>query len=426
MLRKENVMAQQRPGAGGGQWREESMTAGEGERRHRKEETFAQALAPGYRLGDYRILKTIGQGGFGITYKASYPRKHDREAKGNGEGFVAIKELFPIDLVYRDDDGSVRPHEDDDHEYEEVFRNCRSRFRREGGLLMGRFKSSYIVKGFDVFPANNTLYLVMEYLDGYRLSAYQRRFGALGERDILDIAFPLMGAMEEIHGADCVHRDIAPDNMMITKEGFPVLIDFGAAKADFDRDISRMCGTKSRVWKPGYSPCEQIDSKGRIGPWSDIYAFGAVLHEMVTRKKPPDALKRIMAYGQGGACDPYMSLSRKSRYSNEFSAELLGAIDWALQFEPEDRPQSVGAWRSRFPSEKRRHVPVKRGAQGSDDGAVESGTQGGKTIWAAKPPAKSSFEEATTFFSDHTVGKLLLILGVGLVFLTLLVVFLRI
>ena len=156
---------------------------------------------------------------------------------------------------------------------------------------MARFnKNEGIVKILDFFEANNTAYIVMEYLEGITLKQYLGKYGVLQFRNLIEMMLPLLEALIEIHSQGLIHRDISPDNIMVQHNGKLKLMDFGAA-----RDYTES-GNKSLtvILKPGYAPPEQYQTHGVQGPWTDIYALCATIYKCLTGITPPDAIARVM------------------------------------------------------------------------------------------------------------------------------------
>ena len=184
------------------------------------------------------------------------------------------------------------------------------------------------------FRANNTGYMVLHFEEGQSLKGWLKGLGRAPRQKELDaIIGPLLDALELIHKADFLHRDIAPDNIIIRKSGDPVLIDFGSARGE----IASHTKTVSALVKPGYSPYEQYAETSRQqGPWSDIYALAGTLYHAITGKRPPDAPSRMVK-------DELVS-AREAALSS-YRAGFLKAIDRALALNVEARPQSIAAWR---------------------------------------------------------------------------------
>ncbi|OYW57283.1 MAG: hypothetical protein B7Y80_12275 [Hyphomicrobium sp. 32-62-53] len=284
--------------------------------------THLIALKSGTELvGDFRISRVLGAGGFGITYLA------DELALGRA---VTIKEYFPADFAVRGADMEAVPRSE----------NCAGdytwgldRFIDEAQTL-ARFNHPNIVRVYRYFRANQTAYMVLHFEEGHSLKGWLKSLGRAPRQKELDkIIGPLLLALEEIHKADFLHRDIAPDNIMIRKDGQPVLIDFGSARGE----IAAHSKTVSALVKPGYSPYEQYAETGkRQGPWTDIYALGATLYHAVTGKRPPDAPSRMVK-------DEFVPAREAA--VGAYRANFLKAIDKALALTIEDRPPTIAAWR---------------------------------------------------------------------------------
>ncbi|MDP1911302.1 MAG: protein kinase, partial [Hyphomicrobium sp.] len=190
------------------------------------------------------------------------------------------------------------------------------------------------VRVYRYFRANNTGYMVLHFEEGQSLKGWLKGLGRAPRQKELDaIIAPLLDALELIHKSDFLHRDIAPDNIIIRKSGDPVLIDFGSARGE----IASATKTVSALVKPGYSPYEQYAETSRQqGPWSDIYALAGTLYHAITGKRPPDAPSRMVK-------DELVS-AREAALSS-YRTGFLKAIDKALSLNVEARPQSIAAWR---------------------------------------------------------------------------------
>src|SRR5688572_7751606 len=215
-------------------------------------------------VGDYRLARVLGTGGFGITYLA------DEAALGRR---VTIKVYFPAEFAARRKQGAAPRSNDVTEEYQWGH----DRFIEEAQTL-ARFDHPNIVRVHRYFRANNTAYMVLHFEEGGSFRAWLKDLKRAPQQAELDkMIAPLLDALEIIHDTDFLHRDIAPDNIMVRKDGSPVLIDFGSA-----RGASRS-RTVSALVKPGYSPYEQYATTGaNQGPWTDIYALGATLYHAVT------------------------------------------------------------------------------------------------------------------------------------------------
>ena len=280
------------------------------------------ALPEGQELvGDYRIKRVLGAGGFGITYLA------DEKALAR---LVTIKEYFPADFAARDGDIDASPRS---RECASDYKWGLDRFIEEAQTL-ARFVHPNIVRVYRYFLANNTGYMVLQFEEGGSFKSWLKGLKRAPRQTELDtIIAPLLDALEMVHKGDFLHRDIAPDNIIIRSDGSPVLIDFGSARGD----IASHSKTVSALVKPGYSPYEQYATNSRQqGPWTDIYALGATLYHAVAGKRPPDAPSRMVNDEYVPARDAALSSYRPS---------FLAAIDKAMQLEIGERPQSIAAWR---------------------------------------------------------------------------------
>lgn len=284
-----------------------------------------QALPLGTQLGDYRLDAVIGQGGFGITYRAF---------DGQLAKIVAIKEYLPVEFAVRGSDGIVVPR---GGRFEEDFAWGRDRFLEEARAL-ARFRHPHIVPVLRFIEANGTAYTVMEFEDGRSVAEMLREPGRrLPAPDVRRLAEGLLSGLGAVHAQGFLHRDIKPSNIIIRRDGMPILIDFGAAR----QAIGGRSRTLTSVLTPQYAPIEQYAMDGKQGPYSDIYSAGAVLYRAIAGEPPPEAAGRV-------GHDPFKPLvaTQADRYERGF----LAAIDRALAFAAEDRPQTIDAWRKMFGS----------------------------------------------------------------------------
>ena len=281
------------------------------------------ALPQGHRLQEYELVRVLGFGGFGMTY-LGFDHNLDKA--------VAIKEYLPSDIATRTNDNSVAPQAS---QFRDDFEWGLDRFLDEARAL-ARFDHHHIIKVHRFFEAHGTAYIVMEYADGETLSAFLERKGTLKEAELKAILYPILDGLEVVHGADFLHRDIKPGNIIIRDEdSLPVLLDFGSAR--------QAIGARSRpvtsIITPGYAPIEQYSSRGDQGPWTDIYALGSVCYRALTGEVPDDATDRMRD-------DPLISVVE--RCAGQVSAGFLSAIEWALQVDEGDRPQSIATWRTKL------------------------------------------------------------------------------
>ena len=326
------------------------------------------ALPGGTELvGEYRIERVLGAGGFGITYLAEEIAL-DR--------LVTIKEYFPADFAARAQANEAAPRSLD---CSGDYRWGLDRFIDEAQIL-ARFDHPHIVRVFRYFRANNTAYMVLQFEEGQSLKSWLKGLGRAPRQKELDaIVAPLLDALEIIHKADYLHRDIAPDNIILRKDGTPVLIDFGSARGE----IAAHSKTVSALVKPGYSPYEQYAETSRQqGPWTDIYALGATLYHAITGKRPPDAPSRMV---KDDLVPP-----REAALSS-YRSGFLAAIERSLALAVEARPPSVAAWRGDLlapepakPGWLTRAIEKKR--DGASEKAHMTGAHAGPHTGPVPPP----------------------------------------
>ena len=314
------------------------MPANEHERR--------DALPRGTALRGYTIEEVLGHGGFGIVYRA----RHNELG-----GLVAIKEYLPVESALRDG-AAVHPRNAACRaDYEDGLR----RFLEEAKALIGFRDHPSIVSCRDFFRANGTAYLVMEHEDGLPLAELLRRREAAGrpfaEADLLAVMVPLLEGLARVHEAGALHRDIKPSNILVRRaDERPVLIDFGAAKQGVAERSKSMA-----PYTEGYAALEQV-GEGELGPWTDLYAAGAVMWRMAAGGNPPweppnpvKVEKRANAALRGGA-DPLPPARELG--AGRFSPAVLEAVDRCLQLNEQERVRDcrelLGLLRGAGPVEK--------------------------------------------------------------------------
>jgi len=295
------------------------------------------ALRPGTRLGEFEILRVLGVGGFGIVYLAM---DHALERQ------VAIKEYMPAAMAARGDGDQVSLRS---QAHLETFGIGLRSFVNEAKLL-ARFDHPSLVKVYRFWEANGTAYMVMPYYAGRTLKEERKALtGVPSDAWIRGVIDPLLGALQVLHDEDVFHRDIAPDNILLLPSGLPVLLDFGAAR----RVIGDRTQTLTAILKPNYAPIEQYADVGQLrqGPWTDLYALGAVLHFVITGRPPvPSAARAVHDDAK-----PLAQLDEVQR--GTIGQPLLRSIDWALAVRPSHRPQNVAQFRDALDG---RLVPPER------------------------------------------------------------------
>jgi len=280
------------------------------------------ALPHGYQLKEYQIQGVLGQGGFGITYLA-HDERLDRD--------VAIKEFLPSDLAIRHGDSTVAPRST---RATRDYNGGLDRFLKEARTL-AQFSHPNIVRIFTSFEANGTAYIVMAYEAGESLGAWLKAQGLpLAFDRLLAIAEPLLDGLARVHDAGFWHRDIKPSNIFLRADGTPVLLDFGTAR----QAIGNVSRVSERILTPHYAPYEQYIARGNQGPWTDIYAIGAVLYYCITGCEPPEATERVHAEAEK---QPDPLKAARSVGHGRYPSSFLSAIDQCLAVWPKDRLQSV-------------------------------------------------------------------------------------
>ncbi len=286
----------------------------------------SDALPAGTRLHEFEVLSVIGQGGFGIVYLA-HDQALDRQ--------VAIKEYMPSSMAVRTRECSVAVRSSRD---KDTFAAGLRSFINEARLL-ARFDHASLLKVHQFWEAQGTAYMVMPYYAGTTLGHLLKQGGKEGkvpnEAQLRAVLMPLLDALSQMHAADCFHRDIAPDNILILPDQQPLLLDFGAARHVI-KDMSR---APTVILKNGYAPVEQYGEMPdmRQGAWTDLYALGAVMQYAITGRTPPQAVTRFLQDKREA-----LAVTAAGRYSDAF----LRAIDRSLAVLPKDRPQNVHEMRA--------------------------------------------------------------------------------
>jgi len=366
------------------------------------ETVHRNSLKPGYKLHWYRIEKVLGQGGFGITYLAY---------NFNLERMAAIKEYLPIELAVREGDFSVHPLTDD---HGKQFHWGLDRFLKEARTL-AKFEHPNIVRVLDVFEDNHTAYMVMSYEEGESMQEVLSRRKTMEEAELLNVLIPILGGLEKVHEMGFIHRDIKPANIFLHKDGSPVLLDFGSAR----QALGVHTKTLTTLVSPGYAPFEQYYSKSDAqGPWTDIYGLGATMFRGIAGMPPMDAVDRSRTIMKDGR-DTFVAALEIGR--GKYSERFLRAIDHALQFREEDRPQSIMEWKQEFapavepvtvPKQGRTVKPEKQATQRAPDIILEQRprTQE-RPVTSQGEPSKRYVTRSVTL----VLATLMLVVIIGLV-----------
>lgn len=264
----------------------------------------------------YRIESILGSGAFGITYKA-YDLKNNR--------YSALKECIPEEFSRRGSDHvSVIPK---DGLSVEDFELSKKSFINEA-LILTKLKHKNLLSANEIVSSNGTIYMDSTYLNGQNLENIldsKKKGRSVHNDDVIYILKSIAEGLKEVHKLGFIHRDIKPSNIIINNSNTPILIDFGGAR------LSKSA-KKTIIYSGGYAPIEQLYNNGRQGPWTDIYALGAVGYAMITRRLPPNSSERQ-------SNDKIIKLS--DVYAGRYNKNLLKAIDLSLEIDSRMRPQSV-------------------------------------------------------------------------------------
>jgi serine/threonine protein kinase len=281
------------------------------------------ALPIGTRLGEFELTHRIGEGGFGIVYKAW---DHSLERP------VAVKEYLPSSIATRVGQTRISARSE---RHRETFEAGLKSFINEAKLL-ARFDHPSLVKVFRFWEAHGTAYMVMPFYEGVTMRDTVRAMAQPpDEHWLMEMLASLTEALAVIHAEQCYHRDIAPDNVMLLHaSGRPLLLDFGAAR----RVIGDMTQALTVILKPGYAPVEQYAEVPGMkqGPWTDVYALAAVVYWCITGKTPPPSVGRMLH-------DSWVPLAESA--AGRYSPHFLEAIDRALTVRPEMRTQNIDVLR---------------------------------------------------------------------------------
>lgn len=286
------------------------------------------ALAPGTRLGEFELQALLGVGGFGMVYQAF---DHSLQR------CVAIKEYMPAKLAGRADGHSLWVRSSSN---EQSFQAGLASFVDEARLL-ARFDHPSLVKVFRFWEANHTAYMVMPLYRGMTLKQARAHMRAPPpEAWLRQLLWSVTSALRLLHDGQTLHRDISPDNIFLQDRGPPVLLDLGAARHTIGGGSHR----HAAVLKVNYAPLEQYaDAAADMGqgPWSDLYALGAMVHGCLCNDTPLPATQR--AVRDRMLPMPRLARAVRREFGIEYSRPFVDAIGQCLVLKPQERPQSVAA-----------------------------------------------------------------------------------
>lgn len=280
-------------------------------------------LPADYIINGYRLLHSIGEGGFGVTYLAADELLHRR---------VVIKEHFPHSLCQRQATTcDIAYH---NHVSEQEYHWALGNFLREVRLLAS-LDHPHIVKIYTFFEAHNTAYYVTEHVDGPSLAdvalEYRKHLGHIPQQPLYSLIVHMLDALDYLHSRNILHLDIKPDNILVTRDGRPILIDMGAA-IDLNEELPTTI-----VETPGYSPPEQCTPGGKLAPATDLYAFAATLYYLITGNAVPPSRQRELI-------DTLVPLSDMPHLRAKYHPRLLAGIDKALSPAMNERYANAAEW----------------------------------------------------------------------------------
>ncbi len=301
-----------------------------------------EEVSPYLELGStfirkYTIEKFLGEGALGIAYVAQ------EEGSGNR---VVIKEFFPKGIVKRNPDCTVTLEEGVTEHELQSYEKMKRVFEEEAQniVTINTIPHKNVV-GFVSLEReiNNTIYYLMPYVEGEELGVYLERLKKEGhifsQKEICNLVEPILDGLSHIHHYGVYHKDIKPANIYMRKDDEPMLIDFGASV------------TSAHLMTPSYAPVEQIKRlSSEIGPYTDLYALGVMVYELILGKKPPSSKLRAEVIGRGDR-DPYTPLVSNRILRERFERHFLKAIDHALAFSYCDRPQSAKVFKEELRGE---------------------------------------------------------------------------
>ena len=268
------------------------------------------------QMGKYRIERQLASGGFGNTYEVTNVEFEER---------MALKEFFMKGVNQRDNDNTTVSVSNTLNKGQ--FEAQKDKFKKEARRLR-RLHNPHIVQVHDLFEENGTAYYAMDFVDGESLSnRLKRTHKPLSEQEALDVLRQVLDALETVHAQGIWHLDLKPGNIMVGSDGLARLIDFGASK-QMSASEGYTTTTTAMCYTPGYAPTEQIDQKMElIGPWTDLYALGGTLYNLLTCNQPPTVSE--------------MQEDDAFTYPRPVSGKTRHLIRWMMTPKRQQRPQSV-------------------------------------------------------------------------------------
>ena len=279
-------------------------------------------LAVGTRLAEFEITGVIGEGGFGIVYMT-----FDHSLRRP----VALKEYMPTSIALRGPDQNVLVRA---RRHQPTFDTGLKSFINEARIL-AQFDHPSLIKVHRFWEQNQTAYMAMRYYEGSTLKEIiEHDPASVDEVWLRPIMESILGALDTLYTENILHRDISPDNILILETGEAVLLDFGSAR----QVISDLSQSLTVILKPGYAPIEQYadDITMTQGPWTDLYSLSAVMYLAITKQPPPTSVARMVT-------DTMRTLADGNHPG--FDRPFLAAIDRGLLIRPDQRPQTIEAFR---------------------------------------------------------------------------------
>ena len=337
---------------------------------HSNYEDYPCALQEGQVLaGKYIVGKVLGKGGFGITYLC-----FDTFLKRR----VAIKEYFPDTYSHRDSGKKTVSVTNS----ETMYKYGADKFYNEAKLLAQFKNTKGIVEVYEFFRENNTVYFVMEMLDGCDLRTLCKSNRICDENYVVYLVLETLKSLKILHEHNVIHRDISPDNIYLCNDGNIKLIDFGAARVTAGDSSKKL----SVLLKKEFAPLEQYQSNGKQGPWTDIYALGATMYYLLKRIAPEDAVSRLNcdSLNMSGitpeiaaVLNKMLALQIDSRYKNvqEVIDDLMKTQRYSSVTEnvlnDADKPSNEGAFSNSRNADKNSEILTEQSEKTSENGSFE-------------------------------------------------------